>query len=36
DIRFDVRVKQTEFEKQGYMLQAFIAQEAIQLEGESY
>ncbi|MDF2658733.1 MAG: GTP-binding protein HSR1-related protein, partial [Paenibacillus sp.] len=33
DIRFDVRVKQTEFEKQGYMLQAFIAQEAIQLEG---
>lgn len=36
DIRFDVRVKQTEFEKQGYVLQAFVAQEAMQQEGESY
>lgn len=35
DIRFDVRVKQNEFDKQGYMLQAFMAREAIQHEGEN-
>jgi GTP-binding protein HflX len=35
DIRFDVRLKQNEFDKQGYMLQAFMAQEAIQHEGEN-
>ncbi|GAA3404672.1 GTPase HflX [Paenibacillus hodogayensis] len=36
DIRFDVRLKHNEFDKQGTMLQAFIAHEAIQQEGESY
>ncbi|PYI55914.1 GTPase HflX [Paenibacillus flagellatus] len=35
DIRFDVRVKQAEFDKQGHMLQAFMAHEAMQQEGES-
>lgn len=36
DITFDVRLKQLEFDKQGYMLQAFMAQEAIQQEGENH
>ncbi|MEF3301655.1 GTPase HflX [Paenibacillus sp. GYB003] len=34
-IRFDVRVKQNEFDKQGYKLRSFAANEAIQHEGES-
>lgn len=34
-IRFDVRVKQNEYDRQGYMLQAFMAEEASrQQEGE--
>ncbi|MDF2713838.1 MAG: GTP-binding protein HSR1-related protein [Paenibacillus sp.] len=36
EIRFDVRLKQLEFDKQGYMLQAFMAHEVIQQEGESH
>lgn len=35
NIRFDVRLKQNEFIKQGYMLEAFMANEAIQKEGEA-
>ncbi|TMV50299.1 GTPase HflX [Paenibacillus mesophilus] len=36
DITFDVRLKQLEFDKKGYMLQAFMAHEAIQQEGENH
>lgn len=35
NIRFDVRLKQNEFDKQGYVLQSFLANEVIQQEGEN-
>ncbi|MDF2722885.1 MAG: GTP-binding protein [Paenibacillus sp.] len=34
-MRFTVRVKQNEYAKQGYLLDAFMANEAIQAEGEA-
>lgn len=34
DLRFDVRLKQHEYDKQGYMLQPFMAYEANRHEGE--
>ncbi|RKN84114.1 GTPase HflX [Paenibacillus ginsengarvi] len=36
EIRFDVRLKQSEFDKMGHIFKAYMASEAVQQEGESY